>query len=60
MFDADAGRFVEAAVHKRAELVPGAGVTGPAIIVERETATVVTSAFKAVVQPDGCLLVVRI
>jgi N-methylhydantoinase A len=60
MFDADAGQFVEAAVHKRAELVPGAGVTGPAIIVERETATVVTSAFKAVVQPDGCLLVVRI
>ena len=60
MFDADAGRFVDAAVHARSDLVPGAGVTGPAIIVERETATVVTSAFKAVVQPDGCLLVARI
>jgi N-methylhydantoinase A len=60
MFDADAGRFVDAAVHARSDLVPGASVTGPAIIVERETATVVTSTFEAVVQPDGCLLVARI
>jgi N-methylhydantoinase A len=60
MFDADAGRFVDAAVHARADLVPGASVTGPAIIVERETATVVTSTFEAVVQPDGCILVARI
>jgi N-methylhydantoinase A len=60
MFDADAGRFVDAAVHARADLVPGASVTGPAIIVERETATVVTSTFEAVVQRDGCILVARI
>jgi N-methylhydantoinase A len=60
MFDADAGRFVDAAVHARSDLVPGASVTGPAIIVERETATVVTSTFEAVVQRDGCILVARI
>jgi N-methylhydantoinase A len=33
-------------------------VTGPAIIVEPETSTLVTSSFDATVQPDGCLLVV--
>ena len=60
MFDSDLGRFVDAAVYARDALGPGAGVTGPAIIVERETATVVTSNFSAVVQPDGCLLVSRI
>ena len=60
MFDADAGRFVDAAVHARSDLVAGASVTGPAIIVERETATVVTSTFEAVVQRDGCILVARI
>jgi len=26
-------------------------------VVERETSTLITSAFQAVVQPDGCLLV---
>ena len=60
MFDSDAGGFVEAAVHAREALAPGASVTGPAIIVERETATIVTSAFGATVQRDGCLLVARI
>lgn len=59
MFDSDAGGFVEAAVHAREELAPGASVTGPAIIVERETATIVTSAFQATVQRDGCLVVAR-
>jgi N-methylhydantoinase A len=60
MFDSDTGGFVEAAVHAREALVPGASVTGPAIIVERETATIVTSAFQATVQRDGCLIVARI
>jgi N-methylhydantoinase A len=59
MFDADSGRFVDAGVHAREALTPGTAVAGPAVIVERETATVITSAFMATVQPDGCLLVSR-
>ena len=32
---------------------------GPVIIVERETATVVTSPFDVVMQDDGSLLMIR-
>jgi N-methylhydantoinase A len=59
-FDASRGEFVEAAIHDRAALPVGTGVEGPAIIVEAETSTFVTSAFRAVVQPDGCLFVSRL
>ena len=37
----------------------GAKILGPAIIVERETSTVVTSPFDAVLQGDGTILLVR-
>jgi len=59
VFDVAAGGFVEAGIYPREELHVGARVDGPAIIVERETSTFVTSNFTATVQPDGCLLVVR-
>ncbi|MFJ7005142.1 hydantoinase/oxoprolinase family protein [Pseudomonas putida] len=59
VFDVAAGGFVDAGIYPREELQVGARVDGPAIIVERETSTFVTSNFAATVQPDGCLLVVR-
>lgn len=59
VFDVAAGGFVEAGIYPREELQVGARVDGPAIVVERETSTFVTSQFTATVQPDGCLLVVR-
>jgi N-methylhydantoinase A len=58
IFDAALHRFVVAAIVERASLKVGESVTGPAIIVEPETSTLVTSSFDAMVQPDGCLLVV--
>ena len=58
-FDADLRREVEAREIARQAMVPGAVVEGPAIIVERETSTIVTSAFRAIGQPDGCLLLTR-
>jgi N-methylhydantoinase A len=58
IFDAALHRFVDAAIVERATLKVGESVTGPAIIVEPETSTLVTSSFDAMVQPDGCLLVV--
>jgi N-methylhydantoinase A len=40
-------------------MTPGAALDGPAIIVEDETATLVTSAFRAVGQGDGSLRLIR-
>ncbi|WP_321804479.1 hydantoinase/oxoprolinase family protein [Burkholderia sp. BCC1988] len=57
IFDAALHRFVEAAIVERGTLSVGETVVGPAIIVEPETSTLVTSSFNATVQPDGCLLV---
>ncbi|RQR32352.1 hydantoinase/oxoprolinase family protein [Burkholderia sp. Bp9143] len=57
IFDAALHRSVEAAIVERSALGVGETVVGPAIIVEPETSTLVTSSFNATVQPDGCLLV---
>ncbi|MGU7774549.1 hydantoinase/oxoprolinase family protein [Burkholderia sp. MR1-5-21] len=57
IFDAALHQFVDAAIVERDTLGVGETVVGPAIIVEPETSTLVTSSFNATVQPDGCLLV---
>jgi N-methylhydantoinase A len=58
-YDAALRASVTAAeVHRRA-LTPGAAIDGPAIIVEDETATIVTSAFRAIGQGDGSIRLVR-
>ncbi len=57
LFDPKRRTFVQAQVCHREDLAPGAFVTGPAVVLERETATVVPSGFTAVVQDDLCLLV---
>jgi len=57
IFDARLGREVQATIVDRDSLVAGTRIAGPAIIVERETSTLITSSFDAVVQADGCLLV---
>lgn len=59
VFDPASGRHLTTAILDRAALAVGALVSGPAIIVERETATVVTSPFDAVKQTDGSLLLIR-
>ena len=55
LFDPAMREFVAAAAHHRDALAAGSSVSGPAVIVERETTTVVPSSRSAVVQPDGCL-----
>jgi len=59
IFDAREQRFVDATVYHRDELVAGDRIDGPAVIIERETSTIVTSRYRAVRQPDGCLLLTR-
>ncbi|UJW86539.1 hydantoinase/oxoprolinase family protein [Devosia sp. SL43] len=43
----------------RSDLTCGDRIAGPAIVVESETSTVVTSQFDAIVQSDGSLLLLR-
>ncbi|MDP9588448.1 UNVERIFIED_ORG: N-methylhydantoinase A [Shinella zoogloeoides] len=59
VFDPASGETLETAIVPRETLSPGARVAGPAVIVERETSTVVTSPFDAVIQIDGTILLVR-
>ena len=55
-FDAALRAEVEAREVERSNMSPGRVVDGPAIIVESETSTIVTSAYRAVGQGDGSLL----
>ena len=59
IFDAREQRFVDAQVYQRNELQSGDRIDGPAVIIERETSTVVTSRYRAIRQVDGCLLLTK-
>lgn len=59
IFDAALRKHVDAREVERAGMAPDCIVEGPAVIVESETSTVVTSAYRAVGQSDGCLLLIR-
>lgn len=59
IYDARLGQWVAAVIHDRDALGAGDTVAGPALIVERETTTVVTANFQATMQRDGCLLIQR-
>ncbi|MFV0386165.1 hydantoinase/oxoprolinase family protein, partial [Paracoccus sp. (in: a-proteobacteria)] len=59
VFDPAQGRVLATPVIARAGLSPGARISGPVIITESETSTVVTSPFDVVMQTDGSLLLTR-
>ena len=59
VFDPTEGRALSTAIHDRESLPLGARLPGPAVIVERETSTVVTSSFDVVKQGDGSLMLIR-
>ena len=59
VFDPAAGSRQTYAIIERDALSGSERVTGPAVIVERETSTVVTAPFDAVVQSDGTILLIR-
>ncbi|MEQ8586401.1 MAG: hydantoinase/oxoprolinase family protein [Thalassobaculaceae bacterium] len=56
VFDPDLQRDTDYAIHARADLAPGMTVAGPALIVEDQTTTVVTSTFDARVDGLGYLI----
>jgi N-methylhydantoinase A len=55
LFDAALATVVSASVVRRADMPPGSGLNGPAIIVEDETTVIVPSSRQAVCQADGCI-----
>ncbi len=59
VFDAGSGRMRASRTVARELLAAGDLVPGPAVIVERETSTVITPSFDAVMQGDGSILLIR-
>ena len=59
LFDPASGAWIEAAVHARSELRPGAEIPGPAVIVEDETTTLVTNGFGATINGLGQIVLAR-
>ena len=59
IYDSHAGGLVPAVLVTRQDMKPGDRVSGPAVITEDETTTIVTASFEAVLQSDGCLLLTR-
>ncbi|MFC3075569.1 hydantoinase/oxoprolinase family protein [Shinella pollutisoli] len=57
IFDVQVGGFQTASIVARADMKPGDFVSGPAVITERETSTIITASREVVMQADGCLLV---
>lgn len=58
LFDAEQGR-VETAIYNRADLAAGQVVSGPAIVEQLDTTTVLPPGFKAEVHPTGSLIVTQ-
>lgn len=58
-YDAALRRTVDAQEVDRTTMTAGQAVDGPAVIVESETTTIVTSAYRAIGQGDGSLLLRR-
>jgi N-methylhydantoinase A len=59
VFDPAVGSTQTYAILERDTLGAGDRIVGPAVIVERETSTVVTTPFDAVIQSDGAILLIR-
>ncbi|MDE0533695.1 MAG: hydantoinase/oxoprolinase family protein [Albidovulum sp.] len=59
LVDAALRKIVAAAEVRRAEMEPGQWIEGPAIIFEDETSTIITSAYRAVIQNDSSILATR-
>lgn len=55
MLDAGSGEEIEVPIFRRVELRIGARISGPALITEDETSTVVGPAFDAAIDGFGCI-----
>src|SRR3984893_8694589 len=53
VLDPETGEFVEVAIYERRDVLPGAAIPGPAVVVEEETPTVVPRLFDARIDAFG-------
>jgi N-methylhydantoinase A len=59
VFDPAGGEIREFGLFDRAALMPGDRIAGPALIAERETTTVVSPAFDAIIDAQGFIVLTR-
>ena len=59
VFDGKSGRVVKVPIYDRLAMAPGAGVKGPALIVEAGTSTLVSAAFNAEIDAGLGLVLTR-
>ncbi|BCH23374.1 hydantoinase/oxoprolinase family protein [Mesorhizobium sp. L-8-3] len=59
VFDPAIGSTQTYGIVERDTLAAGDRIVGPAVIVERETSTVATTSFDAIIQSDGSILLIR-
>ena len=59
VFDPATGEFRDTPIYWRDDLSPGARITGPAVIAENDTSTVVSPAFNAQIDKFGYIELVR-
>ena len=59
VMDANTGKTVEMPVYWRFDLAPGDRLSGPAVIAEDETTTIVTARFNAHIDAVGCIVLER-
>jgi N-methylhydantoinase A len=59
VFDPETGEFVDVGIYERPSLSPGARLSGPAVIIEDETSTVVGRNFDARIDAFGYIELVR-
>ncbi len=59
LMDTETGLFTTAQVYDRTTLEPGMRVIGPAVILEKDTATVVSARFEAYIHPVGYIILTR-
>jgi N-methylhydantoinase A len=59
IFDPATGEAIEVPIYWRADLAPGARLTGPAVIAEDETSTVVSGLFEARIDGFGYIHLTR-
>ena len=59
LLDAGTGQYVDAPAYRREDLQPGCHITGPAIIVEDDTSTVISPTFNATMNALGYIVLQR-
>ena len=59
IFDPHTGEFEEVDIYRRPDLAPGARISGPAVIAEDETSTVVSPLFDARIDRFGYIELTR-